>query len=356
MSKIRKPRPLLCFNELISLKNLYIAHKDSRKSKRHKFAVIDFEANLFSNLYVLHTKLFDQTYKITKYKTFYVYEPKKREIQALGYKDRIVQHTLCDNFLIPYYEKRLVFSNCACRLNKGSLFARNLLKKYLIQFYQKHKQNGFVLRCDIKKYFANIDHNVLKSQLEKLPDKKIQKLIFDIIDSYNFSTKKGLPIGNQVSQIMGVVYMDKLDKYIKQTLKIKYYVRYMDDLVLIHHDKTYLQFCLQKMTDVLQSLRLEFNEKTQISPLKNGISFLGGNFVCQNKKIIIKLKKQSKTRIIKNLKTLDYITKNNPNKQRYIQNSLAGISGHLNGFRCPLFIKKVDNFSKSRLFFTTKKQ
>ena len=122
------------YYQLTNFENLLRAHKIARCSKRHKRDVIEFEQNLFDNLCELENELKTKTYRVGPYKTFYIYEPKKREIQALGYKDRIVQHTICDNFLTPYYKNKLIYANCACQEGKGSYFARKLRKQYIILY------------------------------------------------------------------------------------------------------------------------------------------------------------------------------------------------------------------------------
>lgn len=199
-----------------------------------------------------------------------------------------------------------------------------------MQYFKKHKKDGYILKCDIKKYFASINHDVLKSQLYKLPDKDVRDLIFKIIDSYNHDTKKGLPIGNQVSQILGVTFLDKLDRLIKEKLRIKYYVRFMDDLILIHKDKKYLEYCLNEMTKCLDKLDLKFNEKTHIFPIKNGVEFLGGRYLVQSSgKVIIKLKKQSKTRLKKRFKLLAKLYNEKQIDKNFIKGSIAGYNGHV---------------------------
>lgn len=337
---MKEKQNLISFYELTSFENLYKAHKKARMSKRHKWDVINFESNLYLNLIELQKSLREGTYKVGKYKSFYVYEPKKREIQALGYVDRVVQHAICDNYLVPYYERRLIFSNCACRTNKGAHFARQLLKQYIIKFLKTHK-NGYVLKCDIKKYFANLDHNVIQSMIDKYEDNNISKIVGDIISSYNAQNKKGVPIGNQVSQIMGIAYLDKIDRLIKEKLKIKYYVRYMDDLILVHEDKEYLKICFYTIEKELKKLKLIFNKKTQYLTLSNGFEFLGAKYISKNGKVLLLLKKQTKKKFIKNKKIIKLLFKKGKILNDYISSSYAGINGHVNGFNCYNFCKAL---------------
>lgn len=320
----------LPYDKLTSLDMLYKSHIIARCGKRHKKDVINFEHDLFLNLINLEHELKNKTYQVGEYKTFYIYEPKEREIQALSYTDRIVQHTICDNYLTPYFKKRLITCNCACQENKGTTFARQKLKSFFVDYFKHHCKQGYILKCDIKKYFSNINHSILKKQLYKLPDKDVRDLIFVIIDSYNKNTGKGLPIGNQVSQVLGVTYLDKLDRLIKEKLKIKYYVRYMDDLILIHQSKEYLAYCLKVMTKCVQNLDLKFNEKTHIFPIKNGVEFLGGRYIILSSgKVLVKLKKQSKARLKKRVKLLIKLNNKKFIDKDYIKGSLAGYFGHV---------------------------
>ena len=338
----------LSYDELTSFKCLLNAHMVARANKKHKKDVIDFELDLAKNLVELEKSLKDKTYVVSGYKKFLIFEPKRREIQALEYRDRIVQHTICDNYLTPYYKNRLIDCNCACQENKGAHFARKKMKSFFDKFYRTNKSNkGYILKCDLKKFFASIDHQVLKNHLQKLPDKNVVELLYKIIDSYNADTGVGLPIGNQTSQIFGVVLLDKIDRIVKEKLRIKFYIRYMDDLILIHKDKEYLKICLKVLVEEVSKMKLQFNEKTQIIPIKNGVEFLGGRFyLLPTGKIIIKPKKQSKQRINKNLKALKYLFDSEFVEADYVQSSIGGYKGHLKQFNCFHLKQKIKFFMK----------
>lgn len=144
----------MMYDDVFTFNNLYKAHLKSRLSKRNKKEVIDFELNTGSNIQKLYYELKQRKYKINNYTTFYIYEPKKRRVDALHYRDRIVQHCLCDNYLTPFLDKRLIYDNAATRINKGTDFARNRLRKFYYDFYNKNKSNkGYVLKCDIHHFF-----------------------------------------------------------------------------------------------------------------------------------------------------------------------------------------------------------
>ncbi len=221
--------------------------------------------------------LLNKTYKIGKYKQFYIYEPKKRNIEALSYKDRVVLMAFCTNIIQPKIEKKLIYDNVACRKGKGTFFGIQRLHKFLKDYYHKFGESGYFLKCDIKKYFQSINHEILLKNLAKTSlDEEDLWFINIILESKNNDTKVGLPIGNQTSQWFALFYLNKVDRLIKEKLRIKYYVRYMDDMILVHNNKEFLKFCKQEIEKcVKEELNLSFNSKTQIGRLKNGIDFLG---------------------------------------------------------------------------------
>ena len=312
------------YEKICDFENLYKAHKRARFCKRHKKDVILFEMNLAENLWKIKNSLENRTYKVSGYNKFMIFDPKEREIQALSYYDRIVQHVLCDEVLTPFFDKRLIYDNCACRIGKGTHFALKRLSTFFQQHYKKYGANGYILKCDIRKYFPSIHHDVLKNRLQKIiPDKDILSLLFHIIDSFEHSPDRGLPMGNQTSQLFALYYLNPLDRFIKEKLKIKHYVRYMGDLVLLSDDKDYLKNCLKSMQSLV-------NNKTQIFPIKNGVDFLGFHFyLTDSGKIIKKLRRSSKIRFKNRLKKLQHEYKTGNTKLDDINMSLASYYGHL---------------------------
>ena len=181
-----------------------------------------------------------------------------------------MQHCLCDNILKPYFENRLIYDNAACREGKGTDFARDRLTGFLREHYKRHGATGYILKYDIRHYFDSIDHEILKGMLRNIPDRNVLGLLFHIIRSYEGSMdpatgrKKGLPLGNQTSQWFALYYLDPMDRLIKEKMRIKHYIRYMDDGVLIHESREYLNEVLGRMRENAGELKLEFNQKTQI--------------------------------------------------------------------------------------------
>lgn len=332
----------LDYNSVFSFENLVIAHQVARRGKRGNYNAITFDGNTTKFITKLYTKLRLKIYKINGYKHFIIYEPKQREIQALNYSDRVVIHTLCDNFIRPEFEKRLIYDNCACRLNKGSHFALNRLTKFLHQFYKQYNNKGYFLKCDIKKYFQSINHSVLKNSLNWIVDRNIKNLIFQIIDSYEHNSNTGLPMGNQTSQWFAIYYLDPLDRLLKEKFGIKFYIRYMDDIILLHNDKNFLKKTLEAMNNfVVNKLYLSFNNKTQIFPIKNGCEFLGFKvYLKSNGKVVKKIKKQTKARFKNRIKFYTKQYNNGTLEYTDFKNSLNCCIAHLKHGNAFCFIKK----------------
>ncbi len=287
------------YEALCEFQNLYKAHLRARKGKRGTAECIAFEMELPQNLSRLQEELRGRTYRLSGYYSFEVFDPKRRTIHALHYRDRVVQHCLCDEVLAPVLEKRLIFDNAACRKGKGTDFARARLSGFLRGHFKQHGTQGYFLKCDVRKFFDNIDHDVLKGMLGKLPlAPDTLALLHHVINSYHTGEGKGIPLGNQTSQWFALYYLDGLDRLVKEILRVRHYTRYSDDCILIHHDKASLLKCLDAMREYLSTeLLLEFNEKTQISPIKSGVGYLGFRFfLTDSGKVVRKLKTQTKLR------------------------------------------------------------
>ena len=297
----------MTLNEIFTFENLYKSHKECRRSKQHKGEVIRFEINLAFNINNIIKEILNKNYKIGKYKKFTIYDPKERIIEALPYKDRVVLLCFCRQVLIPRIDKRLIYDNVACRKGKGTEFGRVRLDQFLLREYLKEKNNNFYyLKCDIKKYFPSIDHKILLEKLKRIGFNSDELWLIKMFIKSNYSSDVGLPLGNLSSQWFALFYLDSVDRLIKEVLQIKSYVRYMDDIILIHRDKAYLQHCKEEIRiHCKEYLKLSLNQKTQIGKISNGIDFLGfKHSLMPSGKIIRKLRGSSKVRMKRHLKTL----------------------------------------------------
>lgn len=293
------------FEEVISFQSLYRAHRKARLGKRHKKQVVEFELHLAQNLCELHYDLKYGKYEIGKYNRFMIYDPKEREIQSISYRDRIVQHVLCDNYLTPLLESKLIFDNTACRKNKGSHFALDRLSMFMRKFERNFSlEDAYFVKLDMAKYFPTINHTVLKEKLKKIvKDQRIFELCTQIIDSYNKEQDKGLPMGNQSSQCFALLYLNDFDHFMKEKMHVKFYVRYMDDIIMLVSGKKRAREILALSQTKISTQSISVNKKSQIISAKNGIVFLGWKIFLKNGKVIRKIKKQLKQRILFKIKS-----------------------------------------------------
>ena len=319
--------------EIFSFENLYEAHRKCRRTKQHKGEVIRFEINLSENIYKLQKDLLSKKYSVGKYKEFIIYEPKERLIQALPYKDRVVLRCFCDKVLISKIENKLINDNVACRKNKGTDYGMDRLNHFLRkEFFRENNNKVYYLKCDIKKYFPSIDHIILLNLLEKINFSNDEMwFIKKIIEEQPDNTGKGLALGNQSSQWFALYYLNKIDRLIKEELGVKCYVRYMDDFILIHRDKEFLQYCLKRISKVCKNeLNLELNHKTQIGLAYNGIDFLGFRHILTDKgKVIRKLRFSSKKRMRKHLNSIKKLKTKNLIDDEYIEMRINAYRAHI---------------------------
>lgn len=263
--------------EIFSFENLMEAHRQCRQGKQHKRGTIMFEVELGRNLAKLSDELAQKVYRPGKYKSFTIYDPKKRLIEALPYRDRVVLMCFCRNVLEPKLERRLVYDNAASRIGKGTAFAIDRLHYFMHKLFINLGNNGaYFLKCDISKYFQNINHEILLEKLLNCGFSEDEMWFMRlVIQSHG---EIGVPLGNQTSQWFALLYLDEVDRLIKERLRARYYVRYMDDFILLSEDKAFLQKCRAEIGLVCkEKLHLELNNKTQIGKLKNGLDFLGFN-------------------------------------------------------------------------------
>lgn len=262
-------------SKIADFQNLRLAFLKSMRGKRNSSEAILFCQNIDENLLRLQTSLLDGTYKMQSYNFFKIYDPKERMISAACFEDRIVHHAII-NILEPIFERQSIFHTYACRKNKG-------LHKAVQYAFKKSKSNQYFLKLDIKKYFDNINHTILKIQLSRIiKDKKCLHLLFEIIDSYSLvierveiTANKGLPIGNLTSQFFANLYLSSFDHFVLEELKPNGFVRYMDDFLIFGDSISELKFILKKCENFL-SENLDLSLKFAIfGKCTNGIPFLG---------------------------------------------------------------------------------
>lgn len=272
---------------IIGVDALFESMNKCAKGVKWKGTVAYYRHNWCDEIPKLSTQLHDGTYKERKAKFFTVTEPKRREIMSIHFRDRIYQRSLNDVAIYPQVSKHFIADNFACQKGKGTKAARDQLKAYLHQFERKHGLNGYILKIDIKGYYPNMSHEYAESMLCNYLDPETYNMAIDVLA--NLPGDVGYNPGSQIVQIVGITALDCIDHYIKECLGIEYYIRYMDDFILIHHDKEYLKYCLQQIESQLASLGMRTNQKkTYIQNVSDPILFLGFVYrVIDNGKIII---------------------------------------------------------------------
>lgn len=296
---------IACSFELIySFENILNAAYQCRKGKTKANATLAFFNNLEENIVQIQNELMWDMYQMSPYHHFYVFEPKRRLISAPHFKDRVV-HRAIYNIIEPLFDKQYIYDSYACRKGKGTHKGADRAQLFIRNVERKHGK-AYALKADVSRYFSSIDHHILKSILDvKIKCTRTKALLFYIIDNSPCDALGvGIPLGNLTSQLFANVYLNELDRFAKHTLKAVRYVRYMDDFIVIHHDKAQLHAWRKDMESFLhQNLRLKTNSKTQVFPIstQNGraLDFLGYRIYsthrllrkCSVKRIKTKLKK-----------------------------------------------------------------
>jgi len=266
------------YQYIISIENLLAAWREFLSGKRSRRDVQEFEINLMSNIISLHNDLAANKYEHSSYQAFNISDPKPRNIHKASVRDRLLHHALY-RVLYPFFDKTFIADSYSCRINKGTHKAINRFRAFAYKASYNHTKTLWVLKCDIKKFFASIDQVVLIRIINTyIPDKDIRWLICQIIGSFYSTEKgKGLPLGNLTSQLFVNVYMNEFDQYVKHRLKAKYYIRYADDFVFMSDNKSWLESLVPLIRDFLTvRLRLTLHpQKVFIKTLASGVDFLG---------------------------------------------------------------------------------
>ncbi len=278
------------YKKIISLNNLIWAERKARKGKTTRPYVIEFEKNLLKNLNDLHYELKNQTYRLRPLKTFVLRDPKTRKISKSDFRDRVVHHAII-NVLEPIFDKGFIFDSCANRKGKGNLFALKRFNKFTRKvsengkvipnkFNDNNMIRGYCLKADIRHYFQEVNQEVLINIIQrKIKDKQTLWLINQIISNISKDTNsfKGMPLGNLTSQFFANLYLNELDQFVKHQLKAKYYIRYVDDFIILHYSKDQLMAWKNQIGDFLQQeLKLFLHpDKSKILHLFKGIDFVG---------------------------------------------------------------------------------
>ncbi|MBI4146066.1 hypothetical protein HY489_01880 [Candidatus Woesearchaeota archaeon] len=265
------------YDKLCKYGNIELAFRRARKGKTRKPYVVDFERDLEKNLLRLQDELINHTYSPRPLETFVIKDPKTRKISRSDFRDRVVHHALC-NMIEPIFDKTFICDSFANRTGKGTLKAIERFEYFARKVSLNWSRASFVLKADVRKYFDNVDHEILLRILKRMiNDERSEWLCHIIIKNFSTSPGKGMPLGNLTSQFFANVYLNELDKFVKHVLKVKHYVRYVDDFVVLSPSAKNLHGIKSRIDDFLRTaLCLELHpQKSIIKNMQGGVDFLG---------------------------------------------------------------------------------
>ncbi|MBI3888264.1 group II intron reverse transcriptase domain-containing protein [Candidatus Nomurabacteria bacterium] len=324
------------YDNIITVEKLLKAWQEFLHDKKDRKDVILFQAKLMDNILDLHNDLKNKTYTHGGYTAFNISDPKPRIIHKATVRDRLLHHLIYQE-LYEYFDSKFINDSYSCRVNKGTHKAINRFQDYIFKVSKNSTRSCLVLKCDIRKFFANIDHQILKGILSKTVfDIYILWLLSQVIDSFytdaymrdSVNMQKGLPLGNLTSQLLVNIYMNEFDQFAKRELKVKYYIRYADDFVVLSEDKKYLENVLEKMEEFLENkLKLQMHpDKVYIKTIASGVDFLGWVHFPEHRV----LRTSTERRMLKNVK--------NSQKPATIQ-SYLGMLKHGNAYKLQKMLK-----------------
>lgn len=280
------------FEKIISVENLLEAWREFECGKKSRKDVQEFSLRLMDNIFSLHRDLLHHTYQHGGYQAFKINDPKPRDIHKAAVRDRLLHHAVY-RILYPFFDKIFIADSYSCRVGKGTHRAINRFRAFAHKVSRNNTCTCWVLKCDIRKFFANINHKILLGILQKyIPDKNINWLLENVIGSFaSFASTPsqsppragredleiGLPLGNLTSQLFVNIYMNEFDQFAKHKLKAKYYIRYCDDFVILSADRKWLQEQIETIRGFLSDeLKLELHpKKVSMKTIASGTDFLG---------------------------------------------------------------------------------
>ena len=265
------------FYRLVSLENLFDAWRRFCKGKRSRQDVMEFEYYLEDNLFALRDSLLKGMYRHDPYQSFTIFDPKQRSIHKASVRDRVV-HQAVVNIIEPPFERQFIYDSFSCRLEKGTHAAVDRLRSFLRQVSSNNTKTVYALKCDIRRFFASVDHCLLLLLLRRqIHDRLTIKLLENIIGSFSVTTHRGIPLGNLTSQLFANVYLHELDRYVKHDLRVRYYLRYCDDFVILTSSRSEAFDWAERIGAFLNNrLKMQLHpNKVTVRTWEQGVDFLG---------------------------------------------------------------------------------
>ena len=340
-------KPPFDTEKIIGYDPLYDSIRKCRKGVGWKDSVASYSLNAIERTLTLHRKLHEGTYKSKPPVKFWITSPKPREIASITFGDRVYQRSLNDNAVYPIMSQSFIYDNYACQKNKGTDKARERLKEFLRKYYREHGTVGYVAQFDIKGYYPNMNHAVTEDVFRtKLPSE-----VFDLVKVIlreQYDGDKGYNAGSQLIQIAGISILDGYDHFAKEQLHARYYIRYMDDFLIISDDKEYLEMCMERTKAYMSSLFFELNDKrTRIYPLAEGISFLGFTFrLTDTGKVLMLLNSENVKRQKRKLKRLVDKSKRGELPKERVDESYKAWRNHASKGNTHGLLQRMDNYYK----------
>jgi retron-type reverse transcriptase len=332
------------FNNIICLENLFSAWNKFRRDKQQKIDVQKFSWQLEQNIFQLHHDLENHTYKHQPYTSFYINDPKQRHIHKASVRDRVLHHAIFW-VLNPIFEETFIAHSFSCRVDKGTHRGVGMLESMIQAISNNYTRPCFVLKCDIKKFFASVDHRILLGLITKrICDNDAIWLLTEIIESFpapgTLFSNKGLPIGNLTSQLFANIYLNELDQFIKHQLGVKHYVRYTDDFVLVVDNETLAYNFISPINIFLeQKLALRLHpKKIIVRKIRQGIDFLGYVLLPHHRVLRSKTKARMFRKLHKRIDQYHCGVVGNQTIEQALQ-SYLGVLSHANAHNLSLELK-----------------
>ena len=333
---------------VISFEALYESMYKCRKGVMWKGSVASYFLNGIERTLELENQLRRGTYVSSPPFSFKVKYPKERDILSVTFRDRVYQRSLNDNQIYPSMVKSFIRDNCACQKGRGTDDARARFDCFLHKSFRKWGLNFSVLQCDIHGYYPNMRHDVTKETFRKGLGMCIYNRAEKILDE-QYEGDIGYNPGSQMIQIAGISVLDPLDHYIKEVLRIKFYIRYMDDFILFHPDAQYLEECKEKIRAKLKGMGFSFNDKkTRVYPIRKGIMFLGFKYeLTKTGKVLMHLNPENVKHERKKLYRLVNLAKNGLRTREKIDACYEGWRNHASKGTSYTLLNNMDKYYNS---------
>ena len=333
---------------IIGFEALYYSMRKCQKGVIWKDSVASYRMNGIERTLKLSEQLIEGKYSPSPMCKFKIMSPKPREIASVSFRDRVYQRSLNDNYVYPVMTRSFIYDNFACQKGKGTDAARERLKEFLRRYYRKHGADGYVAQFDIHGYYPTMDHRATELTFQKKLNPEIFERVQRVLHQ-QYDGDAGYYAGSQLIQIAGISILDSMDHYIKEKLRARFYIRYMDDFLIISHDREYLEKCMKEIIDYLTGLRFTVNEKkTRIYPLRSGIDFLGFTFsLTATGKVLMQIRSENVKRQRRKLVRLVKRSRSGLIPREKVDESYAAWRNHASKGNSYKLLKRMDTYYKN---------